>query len=103
MTAFREVHGLPKRVRGKQSDRGTAYEGFNSAGEGKSTSGGNEQQALRRQAPLMIYGSGVREIRRGGGKTIAELAPVLELNEAADDPYGMRPKTHHKNLIMQYI
>ena len=55
-----------------------------SSGEGRG------QQALEKQAPLVNYGAGVRQMRRGGGKTIQGLAPVLEFNETADDPYVMR-------------
>ena len=43
-------------------------------------------------APLVNYGSGMRQSRRGGARTIQGMAPVLEFNEAADDPYVMRPK-----------
>ena len=42
--------------------------------------------------PLVNYGSGLRKTRRGGATTIKPMAPVLEFNEAADDPYVMRPK-----------
>ena len=43
-------------------------------------------------APLVNYGSGVRQTRRGGARTIQGMAPILEFSEAADDPYVMRPK-----------
>ena len=55
------------------------------------SSDGPGQQALRKQPPLVSYGPGVRQSQRGGGKTISGLAPVLEFNETADDPYAMRP------------
>ena len=42
------------------------------------------------QAPLVNYAPGVRPSKRGGAKIIQGLAPVLEFNEAADDPYVMR-------------
>ena len=58
-------------------------------GKGHGFQGGG-QQALKTQAPLVNYGAGVRQMRRGGGKTIQGLAPVLEFNETADDPYVMR-------------
>lgn len=55
---------------------------------------GRGQQALKQQAPLVNYGTGVRQIRRGGGKTINTMAPILEFNETADDPYVMRQQVH---------
>ena len=55
---------------------------------------GGGQQALKTQAPLVNYGAGVRQMRRGGGKTIKAMAPILEFNEAADDPYVMRQQVH---------
>jgi hypothetical protein len=55
-----------------------------SSGEGRG------QQALGKQAPLVNYGAGVRQTRKGGGKTIRAMAPILEFNETADDPYLMR-------------
>ena len=51
---------------------------------------GNGQQALNKQAPLVNYGTGVQQIRRGGGNTIKAMAPSLEFKETADDPYVMR-------------
>jgi hypothetical protein len=42
-------------------------------------------------APLVNYHPGVRQSKRGGRATISGLAPVLEFNEMADDPYVMRP------------
>ena len=42
------------------------------------------------EAPLVNYAPGVRPSKRGGAKIIQGLAPVLEFNEAADDPYVMR-------------
>ena len=47
---------------------------------------GNGQQTLKKQAPLVSYGAGVRQTGRGGGKTIKSMAPILEFNETADDP-----------------
>ena len=38
----------------------------------------------------MNYGAGVRQMRKGGGKTIRAMAPIPEFNETADDPYLMR-------------
>ena len=55
-----------------------------SSGEGRG------HQALEKQAPLVNYGAGVRQMRKGEGKTIRAMAPILEFNEAADDPYLMR-------------
>ena len=39
---------------------------------------------------LVNYAPGVRQSKCGGGKTITTMAPILEFNEAADDPYVMR-------------
>ena len=44
--------------------------------------------------PLVNYGSGLRQTRRGGARTIQGMAPILEFNEAADDPYVMRQQVH---------
>ena len=55
---------------------------------------GNGQQTLKKQAPLVSYGAGVRQTGRGGGKTIKSMAPILEFNETADDPYVMRQQVH---------
>ena len=49
-------------------------------------------RGVQMTAPLVNYGSGVRQTRRGGARTIQGMAPILEFNEAADDPYVMRPK-----------
>jgi hypothetical protein len=43
---------------------------------------------------LVNYAPGVRQSKRGGGKTIQAMAPILEFNEAADDPYLMRQQAH---------
>jgi hypothetical protein len=43
---------------------------------------------------LVNYAPGVRQSKRGGGKTIRAMAPILEFNEAADDPYLMRQQAH---------
>jgi hypothetical protein len=43
---------------------------------------------------LVNYAAGVKQSKRGGGKTIQGLAPILEFNEAADDPYLMRQQAH---------
>ena len=59
-----------------------------SSGEGRG------QQALEKQAPLVNYGAGVQQMRKGGGKTIKGMAPILEFNETADDPYLMRQQVH---------
>jgi hypothetical protein len=59
-----------------------------SSGEGRG------QQALGKRAPLVNYGAGVRQMRKGGGKTIRAMAPILEFNETADDPYLMRQQVH---------
>jgi hypothetical protein len=57
------------------------YAGPASSGDGRG------QQALEKQAPLVNYGAGVRQMKKGGGKTIRSMAPILEFNETADDPY----------------
>ena len=49
-------------------------------------------RGVQMTAPLVNYGSGVRRTRRGGARTIQGMAPILEFNEAADDPYVMRQK-----------
>jgi hypothetical protein len=38
---------------------------------------------------LVNYGSGLRQKKKGGRVTIKTMAPVLEHNEMADDPYLM--------------
>ena len=57
-----------------------------------SSSEGPSQQVFRTPSRLVSYGPGLRQSRRGGAQTIQGMAPVLEFNEAADDPYVMRPK-----------
>ena len=59
-----------------------------------SSSEGNGQQGINKQAPLVNYAPGVRQSKRGGGKTITTMAPILEFNETADDPYVMRQQVH---------
>ena len=46
----------------------------------------------RKAAPLVNYGSGLRQTRRGGATTIKAMAPIMEYNDIGDDPYVMRPK-----------
>ena len=67
-----------------------------SSGEGRG------QQALGKQAPLVNYGAGVRHMRKGGGKTIKAMAPILEFNETADDPYVMRQQVNYFFLCNIY-
>ena len=43
---------------------------------------------------LVNYAPGVRQSKRGGAKTIRAMAPILEFNETADDPYVMRQQVH---------
>jgi hypothetical protein len=38
---------------------------------------------------LVNYGSGLRQTKKGGRITIKTMAPVMEHNEMADDPYVM--------------
>ena len=65
-----------RRITGKQeNERSKSYREVRGSGQ---------------QAPLVNYGTGVRQMRMGGGKTIRPMAPILEFNEAADDPYVMR-------------
>ena len=49
-------------------------------------------RGVQMTAPLVNYGSGMRQKRHGGARTIQGVAPILEFSEAADDPYVMRPK-----------
>ena len=49
-------------------------------------------RGMSMRTPLVNYGSGVRQTRRGGARTVQGMAPILEFNEAADDPYVMRQK-----------
>ena len=49
-------------------------------------------RGVQMTAPLVSYGSGMRQTRREGARTIQGMEPILEINEAADDPYVMRPK-----------
>jgi len=46
----------------------------------------------RKAAPLVNYGSGLRQTRRGGATTIKAMPPIMEYNDVGDDPYVMRPK-----------
>ena len=55
---------------------------------------GPRRQALRTPTKLVSYAPGVKQSKRGGARTIQGLAPVLEFNEAADDPYLMRQQAH---------
>ena len=43
---------------------------------------------------LVNYAPGIRQSKRGGGNTIRAMAPILEFNETADDPYLMRQQVH---------
>ena len=53
-----------RRIRGKQeNDRSKLY---------------REVQGSGQQAPLVNYGTGVRQMRKGGGKTIRAMAPILD-------------------------
>jgi hypothetical protein len=62
--------------------------------ESAGPSAGPRRQALRTPTKLVSYAPGVRQSKRGRGKTIQGLAPVLEFNEAADDPYLMRQQVN---------
>ena len=62
--------------------------------ESAGPSTGPRRQSLRTPTKLVSYAPGVRQSRRGGAKTIQGLAPVLEFNETADDPYVMRQQVH---------
>jgi hypothetical protein len=62
--------------------------------ESAGPSTGPRQQSLSTPTRLVSYAPGVRQSKRGRGKTIQGLAPVLEFNEAADDPYLMRQQAH---------
>jgi len=46
----------------------------------------------KKATPLVNYGSGLRQTRRGGATTIKAMAPIVEYNDVGDDPYVMRPK-----------
>ena len=63
-------------------------------GETARPSSGPGWQAIGTPSAMVSYAPGVRQSKRGGGKTIQGLAPVLEFNEAADDPYLMRQQVH---------
>jgi hypothetical protein len=58
--------------------------------ESAGPSTGPRRQSLRTAKKPVSYAPGVKESKRGGAKTIQGLAPILEFNEAADDPYLMR-------------
>ena len=62
--------------------------------ESAGPSTGPRQQSLRTPTKLVSYAPGVKQSKRGGAKTIQGLAPVLEFNEAADDPYLMRQQVN---------
>jgi hypothetical protein len=62
--------------------------------ESAGPSTGPRQQSLSTPTRLVSYAPGVRQSKRGRGKTIQGLAPVLEFNEAADDPYLMRQQVN---------
>ena len=62
--------------------------------ESAGPSTGPRRQSLRTPSRLVSYAPGVKQSKRGGAKTIQGLAPVLEFNEAADDPYVMRQQVH---------
>ena len=85
--ASNEPRARPRRLAltGKQTERGTLYDGFRIP---PSPDSDNKPLAL------VNYASGVRQSKRGGGKTIRAMAPILEFNEAADDPYLMRQQVN---------
>ena len=58
--------------------------------ESAGPSTGPRRQSLRTAKKPVSYAPGVKQSKRGGARTIQGLAPVLEFNEAADDPYLMR-------------
>jgi hypothetical protein len=62
--------------------------------ESAGPSTGPRRQSLRTAKKPVSYAPGVKESKRGGGKTIQGLAPILEFNEAADDPYLMRQQVN---------
>jgi hypothetical protein len=51
------------------------------------------QQALHAK-PQLVVPRATKARAKGGAKTIQGLAPVLEFNETADDPYVMRQQVH---------
>ena len=51
------------------------------------------QQAMQTK-PQLVVSRAVKARTKGGAKTIKGLAPVLEFNEAADDPYLMRQQVN---------
>ena len=77
------------RVADASSSEGATVGMYDKGSDRKKVKQGRGVQMI---APLVNYGSGVRQTRRGGARTIQGMAPILEFNEAADDPYVMRPK-----------
>ena len=51
------------------------------------------QQAMQTK-PQLVVSRAVKARTKGGAKTIKGLDPVLEFNEAADDPYLMRQQVN---------
>ena len=51
------------------------------------------QQALYNK-PQLVVPRATKARAKGGAKTIKGLDPVLEFNEAADDPYLMRQQVN---------
>jgi hypothetical protein len=51
------------------------------------------QQALQTK-PQLVVTRATKARTKGGAKTIKGLDPVLEFNEAADDPYLMRQQVN---------
>ena len=51
------------------------------------------QQALHAK-PQLVVPRATKARAKGGAKRIKGLDPVLEFNEAADDPYLMRQQVH---------
>ena len=52
-----------------------------------------EQQAMQTK-PQLVVSRAAKARTKGGAKTIKGLDPVLEFNEAADDPYLMRQQVN---------
>jgi hypothetical protein len=87
----------PPWLRGQQQGQGRGYGGPTEVDSIKGISAFSNmtpaQQALYKK-PQLVVSRATKARTKGGAKTIKGLDPVLEFNEAADDPYLMRQQVN---------
>jgi hypothetical protein len=92
-TMSQEEAARPPWMRGQGRGYGGPTEADNIKGISAFSKMTPAQQAMQTK-PQLVVSRAVKARTKGGAKTIKGLAPVLEFNEAADDPYLMRQQAH---------